>query len=116
MKCPACDSHTPSGRPTCTRCGAALPAIPQPPEQEASPPPEQEASPPGGETPPSQPEIRPIRLENPLSGLETPPPGFDDPPPAYETPSSERGPFQPQDGETVGYGPVETPLDASTAP
>ncbi|MEV0403539.1 hypothetical protein [Actinoallomurus sp. NPDC050550] len=68
------------------------------------------------EIPPSGPEIRPTRLENPLSGLETPPLGFGDPPLGYETPPSERGPFQPQDGETVGYEPVETPLDASTAP
>lgn len=57
-----------------------------------------------------------MRLENPLSGLEVPPPGLDAPPPGYGTPPSERGPFQPRDGETLGYGPAETPLDAFTAP
>ncbi|WP_433180171.1 hypothetical protein [Actinoallomurus sp. CA-150999] len=82
----------------------------------AAPPAGQGTSPPEAEVPPAGQEAWPIRLENPLSGLEAPPPELDAPPPRYETPQSERGPFQPRHGETVGYGPVETPLDASTAP
>lgn len=119
MKCPACDSHTPSGRSTCTRCGASLPAID--PYREPEVPPHGRAPSPGRETPP--PERGPFQPKDGATAESAP---------AGTTPTgtgpAETGAAETAPAETGAAGNrpaeegraetrrIEAPLDALTAP
>lgn len=59
MKCPACDSQTPSGRPRCIRCGAPVPMVAEAPPAETPAPERAPFQPPEAETTRQDPEGEP---------------------------------------------------------